>query len=164
MVPLPAQRLTASAFAPFGWLPVADTDPADGDHTLRFEWGDPHLNVIGHAGTEIGHTASGDPVCAELFRHRTHTQALMTLNVDAVVAVAPPDTEFNTEADLQSVQAFRLHPMDRFVLHQGTWHWGPFPLGSEPVQLLNVQGLRYAEDNERVDLLERTGTTLAVVG
>lgn len=163
MLPLPAHPLTAAAFEPFGWLPVADTDPADGTHTLRFEWGDPHLNVIGHAGAEIGHTPSGAPVCAELFRHRTHTQALMTLNVDSVVAVAAPDTAFSTSADLQSVRAFRLRPLDRFVLFQGTWHWGPFPLGSEPVQLLNVQGLRYAEDNERVDLLERTGSTLEVV-
>ncbi len=162
-LPRSAAPLTEAAFAPFGWLPVADTDPADGAHTLRFEWADPHLNIIGHSGAEIAHAASGAPVCAELFRHRTHTQALMVLNVDAVVAVAAAGTEFSTRADLDAVGAFRLHPLDRFVLHQGTWHWGPFPLGAEPVQLLNVQGLRYADDNERVDLLERTGTALEVV-
>ena len=38
------------------------------------------------------------------------------------------------------------------VLHRATWHWGPFPLGDEPVRLLNVQGLRYAEDNDSVDI------------
>jgi ureidoglycolate hydrolase len=162
-LPLPADPLTAAAFAPFGWLPVADTDPADGAHTLHFEWADPHLNVIGHSGAEIDHAVSGAPVCAEMFRHRTHTQALMTLNVESVVAVAAPDTEFSSGADLESVRAFRLRPLDRFVLFPGTWHWGPFPLGSEPVQLLNVQGLRYADDNERVDLLERTASALEVV-
>ena len=41
------------------------------------------------------------------------------------------------------------------MLHRGTWHWGPFPLGDEPVTLFNVQGLRYAEDNVKVDLAER---------
>jgi hypothetical protein len=37
-------------------------------------------------------------------------------------------------------------------LARGTWHWGPFPLGDEPVRLLNVQGRRYAEDNDSVDI------------
>jgi hypothetical protein len=32
------------------------------------------------------------------------------------------------------------------------------------VQLLNVQGLRYTEDNDSVDLAERTGAALEVVG
>jgi hypothetical protein len=50
------------------------------------------------------------------------------------------------------------------VLHEGTWHWGPFPVGPEPVQLLNVQGRRYADDNDSVDLAERTGAVLEVFG
>ena len=45
--------------APFGWIPVADTDPADGGHRLHFEWGDPHLNVIAHYPDEIERTADG---------------------------------------------------------------------------------------------------------
>ena len=40
--------LTADAWAPFGWLPVPDTDPRDGDHRLEFEWQDVHVNRIGH--------------------------------------------------------------------------------------------------------------------
>ncbi len=47
------QGLTAEGWAPFGWLPRADTDPRDGDHHLEFAWDDPHLNVIGHARTEV---------------------------------------------------------------------------------------------------------------
>ena len=39
------------------------------------------------------------------------------------------------------------------MLHQGTWHWGPFPIrDASSVRLLNVQGRRYAEDNASVDL------------
>ena len=34
------------------------------------------------------------------------------------------------------------------VLHRGTWHWGPFPVNTPRVDMLNVQGLRYAEDND----------------
>ena len=79
-----------------------------------------------------------------MYRHDSHTQALMPLNVDAIVAVAPADTDFSIGADLDQIRAFLLHPLDCFVLHQGTWHWGPFPLGPEPVRLLNVQGRGYA--------------------
>ncbi len=162
MVRLEARELSAEEWAPFGWLPVADTDPADGDQTLRFEWADPHLNVISHAYDEVEHTDTG-AVCAVMYRHATHTQALMPLNVDAIVAVAPAALDFTGPTDLDAVRAFRLRPQDVFVLAQGTWHWGPFPVGTEPVRLLNVQGLRYAEDNEAADLPERAGAVVEVV-
>ncbi|HEV3452212.1 MAG TPA: ureidoglycolate lyase [Acidimicrobiia bacterium] len=160
---LRAEPIGAEAFAPFGWLPVADTDPADRDHWLHFEWADPNLNVITHSPDEVEHAPGGAPLCAVLYRHATHTQALMSLNVDAVVAVAPADVVFSSPDDLASVRAFRVAPLDAFVLHRGTWHWGPFPIGAEPVRLLNVQGLRYAEDNASVDLPARTGAVLEVV-
>ncbi|HSO97174.1 MAG TPA: ureidoglycolate lyase [Acidimicrobiia bacterium] len=157
------QPLTAAAFAPLGWLPVSDTDVTDGENTLYFEWADPHLNVISHAASEIDHTERGAPLCTVLYRHATHTQALLVLNVDAVVACAPPNVTFSDPSDLDAIVAFRLRPLDTFVLHRGTWHWGPFPLGGEPVQLLNVQGRRYAEDNDSVDLFARTGAGVEVL-
>jgi len=40
--------LTGDGWAPFGWLPVPDTDPRDGDHRLEFAWQDVHVNRIGH--------------------------------------------------------------------------------------------------------------------
>ena len=87
-----------------------------------------------------------------MYRHDTHTQALMVMNCDAVVAVAPASLDFSDPADLDEIRAFVLHPLDCLVLHRGTWHWGPFPIGPDPVRLLNVQGRRYAEDNASVDL------------
>jgi len=53
-----ARRLIAGpvepkAWAPFGWVPVPDTDPADGAFRLEYEWGDPHANVISHAPDEV---------------------------------------------------------------------------------------------------------------
>jgi ureidoglycolate hydrolase len=157
---LPAP-LTEGGWEPFGWLPVHDTDPRDGDHTLRFDWADPNLNVIAHRYDEVEHTERG-AVCAVMYRHDTHTQALMPLNVPSIVAVAPAQVDFGDAAHLDEVRAFSLAPLDCFVLFQGTWHWGPFPLGSEPVQLLNVQGARYAEDNASVDLPARTGAAIEV--
>jgi ureidoglycolate hydrolase len=98
-----------------------------------------------------------------MYRHDTHTQTLMPLNVDSVVAVAPAAVDFSAPADLDTVRAFRLRPLDSFALFRGTWHWGPFPVGPEPVRMFNVQGKRYAEDNASVDLPERTGAVIEVL-
>jgi hypothetical protein len=146
-----AEPFDAAAWEPYGWVPVTDTDPRDGEHRLKYEWDDAHLNVIGHSLEEVVKTDDG-LLCGELFHHNTHTQALMSLNCDCVIVVAPAGTSFAGGADLDNVKAFLLHPLEPIVLHQGTWHWGPYPLDDTPVSLLNVQGLRYAEDNGRVDL------------
>jgi ureidoglycolate hydrolase len=147
-----ADPLTTTAWEPFGWLPLPDTDPRDGDHTLRFEWDDAHLNTIEHATDEVEVTEHGLR-CAVMYRHRTHTQVLTPLDTAAVVAVAPADRTFAAPSDLGAIRAFVLEPGDTIVLHQGTWHWGPFPIrGARSVRLLNVQGRRYAEDNASVDL------------
>jgi ureidoglycolate hydrolase len=150
-----AQPLTAEAWERFGWLPVRDTDRRDGQHRLAFAWDDVHVNVISHAPEEIARTAEG-LLCDCMYRHDSHTQALLTLDVASVIAVAPAEVSLSQPADLEEVRAFVLHPLDNFVLHRGTWHWGPFPLGDQPVTLYNVQGLRYAEDNARVDLADQT--------
>jgi ureidoglycolate hydrolase len=143
--------LTEESWAPFGWLPVADTDPRDGDHRLTFEWADAHVNLIGHARSEVPETPHGYR-CEMLYRHDTHTQSLMPLNVPAVIAVAPAGLELVDAAEAETVRAFRIEPLASLVLNRGTWHWGPFPIEGPEVRLFNVQGLRYAEDNRMVDL------------
>jgi len=148
------ERLTAESWAPFGWLPVADTDPKDGEYRMAFEWGDAHVNVIGHARAEVPETSDGLR-CDMLFRHDTHTQALMPLNVPGVIVVAPARVEFMETVDVEMIHAFRIEPLESLVLYQGTWHWGPFPIDAPEVRLFNVQGLRYAEDNRCVDLAAR---------
>jgi ureidoglycolate hydrolase len=145
------ERLTETAWSTFGWVPVADTDARDGDHRMTFEWGDAHVNLIGHARSEVPGIAGGLR-CEMLYRHDSHTQSLMALNVPAVIVVAPADVEFVDEADAESICAFRIEPLESLVLHRGTWHWGPFPIEGSEVRLFNVQGLRYAEDNRCVDL------------
>jgi ureidoglycolate hydrolase len=140
-----------SAWAAYGWVPVRDTDSRDGDFRLRYEWDDAHLNIIGHSLEEVTKTEKGLR-CDELFHHQTHTQALMAINCDCVIVVAPADTTFDSPEDLDRIHAYLLQPLQPVVLHQATWHWGPYPFDDEPVSLLNVQGLRYAEDNGRTDL------------
>jgi ureidoglycolate lyase len=147
-----AEPLSADAWAPFGWLPVPDTDAADGEHTLDFAWGDAHLNTIEHRTDEVETTGAGLR-CAVMYHHATHTQVLTPLDAHAVIAVAPASVELATRADLDAIRTFVLAPGETVVLHRGTWHWGPFPIGgAASVRLLNVQGMRYREDNARVDL------------
>lgn len=154
--------LTPEDWQPFGWIPVADTDPRDATFTYEFRWGDAHVNLISHAADEVEHTERGS-VCAVMYRHDTHTQTLMPLNVESVVAVAPAAVDFSDPAHLESVRAFRVQPLECFALHLGTWHWGPFPVGPDPVRMFNVQGKRYAEDNTSVDLAERTAAVFEVL-
>jgi ureidoglycolate hydrolase len=145
------EPLTAEAWSPFGWLPVADTDPHDGEQRLHFAWEDAHVNVIGHRRDEVPEVPGGLR-CQVLFRHATHTQVLMPLDVTAVVVVAPPTLDMSSPTDADQIRAFVMPPLSSLVLHQGTWHWGPYPVGAESVELFNVQGLRYSEDNDNIDL------------
>jgi ureidoglycolate hydrolase len=142
---------------------VADTDPRDGEQRLTFEWGDAHVNIIGHARAEVPATDDGLR-CEMLFRHDTHTQTIMALDVPAVIAVASAAVQFNDPADADTVHVFRFEPLEPFVLHRGTWHWGPFPVEGPSVSLFNVQGFRYAEDNTCVDLAAKGLAVDVVLG
>jgi ureidoglycolate hydrolase len=128
---------------------------------MTFEWRDAHVNLIGHARSEVPEIPRGLR-CEMLYRHDSHTQSVMALNVPAVIVVAPAAVEFADEADADSICAFRIEPLESLVLHLGTWHWGPFPIEAPEVRLFNVQGLRYAEDNRCVDLATR-GMSVDVV-
>jgi ureidoglycolate hydrolase len=150
LVTVRAEPLTAAAWAPFGALPVDDT-VSDDRVRIEFEWADPHVNYISHAYDEVDHTERGAR-CAGMYRHDTHTQTLMPLDGESVVAVAPAEVDFVDPDDVETIRAFRLRPLDCFVLARGTWHWGPFPIEPGTVRMLNLQGRRYAEDNAHVDL------------
>ena len=143
--------LTPEAWAPYGWVPVPDTDPADGDERLAFTWDDVHVNIISHRRDEVPE-AAGRLRCEVLFRHDSHTQVLMSLDAASVIVVAPAGSRPGDADDPPGLRAFLLPPLIAVVLHRGTWHWGPYPVTADAVNLFNVQGLRYREDNHRVDL------------
>ena len=153
MLRLIAEPLTEAKWQPYGWLPRADTDPADGTDRLHYEWSDAHVNLIHHRRDEVPSTSDG-LVCEMLFHHLTHTQVLLVLNCDAVVVVAEASTKFSSSDDASRLRAFRLRPLDSLVLHRGTWHWGPFPISEPRVDLYNVQGLGYAKDNDMANLVD----------
>ncbi len=146
--------LGAEDWRPFGWVPRRDTDPEDGRDRLTYAWGDPHVNIIGHARSEVPEVVGGLR-CEMLYRHETHTQVLMALDEPSVIVVAPGSSDFSSPDQTATIRAFRLEPLEPLVLWPGTWHWGPFPTVAPAVTLFNVQGLGYADDNARMDLAER---------
>jgi ureidoglycolate hydrolase len=156
-----AERFTPTGWAEFGWVPVSAEDPDDGLHTLEFSWQDAHLNYITHTPEEVERDGDGF-VVNRLYHHDMHTQALMPLNGPALIAVAPAIVDFSTPWHANRVRAFLLEPLDCLVLRRGTWHYGPFPLGSEDLRLLNLQSRRYEEDSGYVDLDETTGMRVIV--
>lgn len=158
---LRAGRLSADEWSPFGWLPVRDTDPADAGFHYEFAWGDAHVNIITHTPDEVDRRDDA-LVCDRFYRHDTHTQVLLPLNVDSVVAVAPASVKFSSADDLESVRAFALRPLEGFALGRGTWHWGPFPVGATPVDFWNVQGKRYAEDNVCAEIETQLGAVITI--
>ncbi len=125
--------------------------PRDGAERLEFAWGDVHVNRIAHRRDEVPAT-DGGLRCEMLFRHATHTQVLMPLDVPGGGGGGPAGCGLTAPTGADEVRAFLLEPLASVVLHRGTWHWGPFPVEAESVTLFNVQGLRYVEDNERADL------------
>jgi ureidoglycolate hydrolase len=159
---LTAERVSATAFAPFGEVPVEDGDPAD-PVRLEFTRADPHFNFIVHTYDEIDHTADGAAVCDHLNRHDTATQTLCPLTGDAVLVVAPAAVDFSDAAHLDTVRAFVLHPHEAVNLALGTWHWGPFPIVPGSVRIANVQGRGYPTDNGVADLAGALSTVLEVV-
>jgi ureidoglycolate hydrolase len=130
---------------------VADTDPLDGSATLEFAWDDVHVNRISHRRDEVPRTPTGLR-CEMVFRHLTHPQVLMPLDARAVVVVAPPAVRMTVPGDADEARAFLLEPLQSVVLHRGAWHWGPFPIEADSVDLFNIQGRRYLEDSDRADL------------
>lgn len=161
-ITIDAEPFTPDAWREFGWVPVPDTDRTDGIHSLEFSWEDAHLNYISHAPGELAR--DGDRYVLErLYHHDTHTQALMPLNCSSWIAVAPAFLDFSRAEHLESLRAFVLDPLTCVVLHRGTWHYGPYPLGDEPVRLLNLQGRRYEEDNAYVDLDDVAGKRVTVL-
>jgi ureidoglycolate hydrolase len=139
---LPATR---ESFAPFGVIPPEE---GDGNPTadLEFLWNDGSVNFIGHTLDEL-ETRAGHLRCELLNRHDTHTQTLMPMDADSVVVVAPADVDFSQPEHFDMVRAFALARHNCVHLHRGTWHWGPYPLGTSSVRIFNVQGRGYADDN-----------------
>jgi ureidoglycolate lyase len=150
-----AEPLSAEAFAPFGQvLSSARTGTDEAVIELR---GDEvfHLNVLSYDRRSLR--------CDHLNAHHKATQALFALGgKPTLLVVAPAGATFATAADLDGVRAFVCDGTAGVNLALGTWHWGPYPL-THHVDLVNLQGAGFANDNEIADLERDLGVVIEVV-
>jgi ureidoglycolate lyase len=144
-----AEPLTAEAFAPFGQV------IATGDMVMELRDGESfHLNVLSYDRHPLE--------CDHLNRHHKATQALVALaGRPTLVVVAPSELDFSTRDHLPSVRAFVCDGTAGINLALGTWHWGPYPL-MDHVDLVNVQGKGFADDNEIAYLTRDLGVVVTV--
>jgi len=136
-----AEPLTEEAFAPFGQV------IAHGDMVMELRDGEVfHLNVLHYDRKPLR--------CDHLNRHHKATQALVALaGKPTLLVVAAAAYDFSTTDHLQHVKAFVCDGTAGVNLALGTWHWGPYPI-HDYVDLVNVQGQGFADDNE-IAYLER---------
>lgn len=144
-----AEPLTAERFSPFGQV------IATGEMVMELRDGERfHLNVLSYDRHPL--------VCDHLNRHHRATQALVALaGRPTLVVVAPASLDFSTREHLSSVQAFVCDGTAGINLALGTWHWGPYPL-MDHVDLVNVQGAGFADDNEVAHLERDLDVVVAV--
>jgi ureidoglycolate lyase len=144
-----AEPLTAAAFAPFGQV------IATGDMVMELRDGERFaLNVLSYDHRPL--------VCDHLNRHHKATQALVALaGRPTLMVVAPPDLDFSTRDHLAGVRAFVCDGTAGVNIALSTWHWGPYPL-MDHVDLVNVQGAGFLDDNEVAHLERDLGVTVTV--
>jgi ureidoglycolate lyase len=145
-----AEPLSEAAFAPFGQV------LAVGDAVMELRDGEVfHLNVLHYDRQPLR--------CDHLNRHHKATQALVALaGKPTLLVVAPSAYDFSTDDHLRHVKAFVCDGSAGVNLSLGTWHWGPYPI-TDHVDLVNVQGKGFANDNEIAYLERDLGVVVEVV-
>ena len=75
-------------------------------------------------------------VLSRMERHLRTKEALIALEGDAVLCVAPPQESAN--GGLSGVTAVRIRAGQAIILNTGAWHWIPFPVGGSSARFLVV--------------------------
>lgn len=152
---LRAAPLSAAAFAPFGQVLASELTGTD-DASIEVRDGEVfHLNILSYERRPL--------VVDHLNAHHKATQALFALGgKPTLLVVAPPGTPFSSADDLNAVRAFICDGTAGVNLRIGTWHWGPYPL-SDRVDLVNLQGEGFADDNEIAHLERDLDVTIEVL-
>ena len=141
--------LSRVSFAPFGQVLSVTPDEALIELRESEAW---VLNVLSYDSRPLR--------CDHLNAHRRATQMLLPLaGGRALIMVAASGVSFHDREALGSVKAFVLDGSAAVNLALGTWHWGPYPL-DDHVDLLNLQGRGFVDDNEVAHLERDLGVVL----
>jgi hypothetical protein len=75
-------------------------------------------------------------VLGRMERHLRTKEALVALEGEAVLCVAPPQESAN--GGLAGITAVRICAGQALILETGAWHWIPFPIGEKTARFLVV--------------------------
>ena len=75
-------------------------------------------------------------ILTRMERHLRTREALVALEGDAVVCVAPPQESMNS--GLTGITAVRIHAGQALILETGAWHWIPFPVSDRTARFLVI--------------------------
>jgi hypothetical protein len=75
-------------------------------------------------------------VLSRMERHLRTREALIALEGDAVLCLAPPQESVN--GGISGITAVRMRAGQAIVMNTGAWHWIPFPIGESPIRFLVV--------------------------
>jgi hypothetical protein len=75
-------------------------------------------------------------VLGRMERHLRTKEALIALEGEAVLCVAPPQE--SAKGGLFGTTALRIRAGQAIILHTGAWHWIPFPIGESSARFLVV--------------------------
>lgn len=75
-------------------------------------------------------------VLGRMERHLRTREALIALDGEAVLCVAPPQEGAN--GGLSGITAVRIRAGQALILETGAWHWIPFPVGDSTARFLVI--------------------------
>jgi len=156
MTTLPVERLTLENFQEFGGFrdmlnPVAEMLGAPPIEFFRdmIQQTLGSGQIVSYSNCRIG---PREPVIDVVECHSYTAEMLMPLDADVLMWFAPasvPDAGFPGE----KARAFLVPKSTMVVIKPGTWHHGPFAVGSEPVNVLVALPERtYANDTRTIVL------------
>jgi hypothetical protein len=97
---------------------------------------DPDLGLLSPCSAGVIVCAPRLMVLSRMERHLRTREALIGLDGEAVLCVAPPQESAN--GGLSRITAVRIRAGQALILETGAWHWIPFPVGEGTARFLVI--------------------------
>lgn len=154
-----AMALTAAELQPFGHLLSDSNAPIPTDEGFGFGLTVSDLPISKNLCTGLLVCEPRSTAVSKMERHLKTPEILVALEGDSLLCLAPPTAK--TKDLHKASKAFMVRQGEALVLHPGTWHWIPFPLGDTPSRFLVIFRRETGEDDlDYATLLEPIELTI----